>query len=526
MGGVTQASAGSPPATQNLTPCAMGPRLPVVSGTVLLLAVLAVAPPAGHASQASQEPAGLTLEADEIVFDDAAQTVEARGHVRLAYRGITVQADFARILVREERLEARGHVVVIDREGREMRGDTLVYNAREDVAEMAPAETIVSGVYIRAAHLRATRTLLVARESFLTTCDPGCPAYHLTASRIDFIPADRAVAYGATLWVGGRGILSLPVYVVSLRSPEETAGSFPGIGYNNVDGLWLSYRYAFFLGAPLGYASVTAGTLAQRGEVGVRLRDQPVGALPLTWSAAASAGWHREQVAGVETTRLQYEVGLQTPSLRLGPQTTWSTSWVWHEASYGTGDRLAVPRLESTISHRLGETATVRLGYRRLVPLGTSPLAVDAVDPDDVVDQLSLRYENSVPRGQTIATTFSASLVYDYLSLSPSVGASYGERLAGTYHWEVGGRYNLFTRMVTVLADVGTALGTDTYVTVQAEYNTATTLFEDLDYVLTAQIEDCFELSIKFRQVRQELWVSLGLAAFPQAQVQFQFRGP
>jgi hypothetical protein len=241
---------------------------------------------------------------------------------------------------------------------------------------------------------------------------------------------------------------------------------------------------------------------------------------------AASAGWHREQGTGVETTRLQYRVGLDTLPVRLGPQTTWTAAWSWRDVAYGTGDRLAVPQLESAVTHSLGDTAVVRLAYRRLVPLGVSPLAVDAVDPEDVTDELSLQYQNTIPRAEGITTTFAATVAYDYLALAPSVGVSYGERLARSFHWDIGGRYNLVTRAVTLLADVGTALGTDTYVTVRGKYNTATTLFEDLDYMLTAQIEGCFELAVTYRQIRQEVWVSLGLAAFPQARVQFQLPGP
>jgi hypothetical protein len=63
-------------------------------------------------------------------------------------------------------------------------------------------------------------------------------------------------------------------------------------------------------------------------------------------------------------------------------------------------------------------------------------------------------------------------------------------------------------------------------VTVQAEYNTVTTVFKDLDYILTAPIADCFELSIKYRQMRQELWISLGVSPVPRYGAQFPPQGP
>ncbi|MDR7402350.1 MAG: hypothetical protein QN155_08995 [Armatimonadota bacterium] len=470
-------------------------------------------------------PDELTVEADRIVYDDAARTVEAVGRVTLAYRGIGVRADVVRVDLDAGRVEARGHVIILDSQGREMRGDVLVYDARHEAAELAPAETIVSGVYVRAAQVRATRERIEATDATLTTCHPAAPPYRVTAQRLEVIPDDRVTAYGATLWAGRHWLLGLPVLVVSLRSPQETAGSFPSVGYNNVDGLWAAYRYAFPTGTPRADVSAALGTLAQRVEGGLSLSPQPL-AGSFLWSAAVRYGWHREQGTGVETTRLRYEAGVHLPPVALGPTTEARAAWTWRQATYATGDRLETAVADVAVTHRLGPQALLSLTHAQLRPAGTTPLAVDVVNPADIVDRVTLAYETSGLRDGTVATRFSASASYDFLTETPSVGVSYGERIPGAYHWTVGPAYNLTTRATTLRADVGWALGTDAYVTVRGTYNTTTTLFEDLDYILTAQVEGCFELSVEYRQVRQELWVSLGLAAFPQAQVQFQFRGP
>jgi hypothetical protein len=103
---------------------------------------------------------------------------------------------------------------------------------------------------------------------------------------------------------------------------------------------------------------------------------------------------------------------------------------------------------------------------------------------------------------------------------------TYGERIPQRYHWQLGPKYNLTTRQLSTLSDTGMAVGTDVYVTVQAEYNTVTTVFKDLDYILTAPIADCFELSIKYRQMRQELWISVGVSPVPRYGGQFPSQGP
>jgi len=468
---------------------------------------------------AAQEGPPLVVDADQVVYDDATQTVEATGNVSLSYRGIRIKADFTHIELREERAEARGHVVAVDSTGRELRGDALVYNARDQIIELTQAEVIVNGVYIKSDHIEASPGLIVARESTLTTCDPAHPLYRVTASSLDVIPGNRAVVNGATLWVGRYRIISLPTLIVSLRDPKATAGSFPSVGYTSIDGLYFAYRFAFFVGAPLAYVSTSLGTLAQRAEVGLEL-ERPLGSLPLSLTAAGSAGWHHESGLKIETTRLQYDVGLKTSTIQFGPQTDWQTTWKWTDASHLAGD------------------ATLTLGRNvlRVYPPTSSappppPLAIDFINPEDLIDELRLEYAKTGMRGDAIATTFKAGAFYDYLpntlsTNTTSVTVTYGERLPNRFHWELQPEYNLDKHFVTMITDTGIALGTHVYFTVQAKYETATPRFEDLDYIVTAQIRDCFELSIKYRQVRQELWIALGISPTPVWQTQYPSSRP
>jgi hypothetical protein len=472
------------------------------------------------------QPAPFVVDADRVIYDDPTQTIEATGHATLVYRGVTVRGDAIRIVLVEERLEAHGHVLIIDSRGREMRGDVLTYDARTEVALVTAAETVINGLHIRSDWVRAQPGLIVAGASTLTTCNPADPLYHVTADRIEVIPGEHALAHGATLWVGPSGLFSVPLLTISLRSRKETAGSFPSVGYTNTDGLYATYRYAFFVGEPLAYVSPSYGTLAQRAEAGVLVQDHPLGVLPLSITTSASFGWHRELMKSVEATRLQYIVGLTTADISLGPQTSWQTSWNWTDAAYSTklfnpnGDRQSVLRLHSTIAHRLVTDATLTLGYNALRVYGATPLALDAIG--DLVDEARLEYQKTGVREDVLGTTFRVGAFVNYLPDpvrniigTTSVYAAYGERVSRRYHWEAGTEYNLVTQAVTLLADTGVALGTDTYFTVQAKYNTATRLYENLDYIVTAQIRDCFELLVKYRQVQQQLTVSIGVSALP-----------
>src|SRR5256712_4165640 len=308
----------------------------------------------------AQESPPLVVDAQQVVYDDVAQTIEATGNVSMSYRRNHIKADFVHIDLRAEQLEARGHVTIIDSTGRELRGETLTFDARGQVIELSPAEAIIDGVYIRSDRIRAQPGLLVAGESTVTTCDPAHPLYRLTASSLEVIPGNRAVVNGATLCMGRYGIITLPTLIVSLRSRKATAGSFPSVGYTSIEGLYFAYRFAFFVGAPLAYFSASLGTLAQRAEVGLEL-ERPLGSLPLSLTAAGSAGWHHESGLNIETTRLQYKVGLETSSIQFGPQTDWRASWTWTGATYGTGDRQGVLRLNSAVHHHINSHAKVHV---------------------------------------------------------------------------------------------------------------------------------------------------------------------
>src|SRR5256712_6354121 len=151
---------------------------------------------------AAQESPPLVVDDQQVVYDDVAQTIEATGNVSMSYRRNHIKADFVHIDLRAEQLLARGHVTIIDSTGRELRGETLTFDARGQVIELSPAEAIVDGVYIRRDRIRSQPGLLVAGESNVTTCDPAHPLYRLTPSSIEVIPGYRAAVNGATICMG------------------------------------------------------------------------------------------------------------------------------------------------------------------------------------------------------------------------------------------------------------------------------------------------------------------------------------
>jgi len=317
-----------------------------VVGCALSLVVLLPAPGAS-----AQEPP-LVVEGDMITYDQDTQVVEATGNVRLRFRGIRLTADHVVFDLQREFLTAEGRVVLVDPTGRELRGRALRYDLRLNLAEMQQAEALVDRFYIRAETLQRRPAVMTATGAMLTPCPPARPLLRVTAERIEITPGEELVASRASLWIGPYRVATLPVYRVSLRSGEESAQSFPRVGYNNVDGVWGQYVHGYHLGSVRGQLLTKYGTRSRlilrnsliyglgassvdltvgrnqdaenrifdQAELRVTQPEQRIGTLPLLYTLELRGGWFEEATTGARSSRTQYALGLRVPPFQPAPR--------------------------------------------------------------------------------------------------------------------------------------------------------------------------------------------------------------
>ncbi len=105
--------------------------------TVLVIGALASTP------AFSQGAVPVVFDADQVSYDEATQIIDATGHVSVTYRGVQFKAETVRVFVREGRLEARGRVSVIDRDGRQMHASVVTYDVQKQTILLSTAEVIV-----------------------------------------------------------------------------------------------------------------------------------------------------------------------------------------------------------------------------------------------------------------------------------------------------------------------------------------------------------------------------------------------
>jgi hypothetical protein len=324
------------------------------------------------------------------------------------------------------------------------------------------------------------------------------------------------------------------------RAEETDQKTVLRLGFNPVDGNWFerevkvntrtfaAVQYAklatltgLIPRSTLAYtqsnfsASVTVGRnqdtnfgVYDQAELVVGVAEPATGSLPLSLSYSVSGGWFRESLTPIQTSRVQYLIGFEMPTVALTPKIAWEASGSWQYAIYGTAARQGVLKVDAKLILRRDKETSVNLGYDGLGVVGVTPFAFDAVDPKDLASDLSLEYVRTESRTPDVTTSFHDGFSYSFLDRTVSFTVGYSGD-AGRLHWDTEVEYDLASHETDVTVDYGLPVGRGTDFMIHAKYLGGTTLFKDLDYLITSQIQDCTRLTAKYRQVRQEFWLEL-----------------
>lgn len=168
-------------------------------------------------SPAAQADGGQVIcHADYLEYHRLDGLVLAKGHVRITHGDIWLEADSCQINIISEDLRAEGNVVFWDGT-KKIKGETLIYNLREDRGKMTNASTFGKPWYCKGDEISKVgpNEYLVKRGSF-TTCDLPEPHYNFFAYSARIRPNDRLWLYNTFFRVGKFPIFYLPFYTRSL----------------------------------------------------------------------------------------------------------------------------------------------------------------------------------------------------------------------------------------------------------------------------------------------------------------------
>ena len=179
------------------------------------------------------------LRSDEVVYDQSAEVIEARGDVRFWDEGVFVASDSARAEI-----------------------------GRDVVAFTPESSFMIEGAHAHgdAAEIRAFGDeRVVASDVSYTTCNPGDADWRITAREVELDRVeDVGTARGASLEFMGARVLYLPWISFPLSSKRKSGFLAPSFGTSSSSGAEVAVPYYFNL-APNRDATLTARTMSDRG---------------------------------------------------------------------------------------------------------------------------------------------------------------------------------------------------------------------------------------------------------------------
>ncbi|WP_299193468.1 LPS assembly protein LptD [uncultured Erythrobacter sp.] len=205
------------------------------------------------AAQESESREPIAFEADQVAYDNQAETITARGNVILRNEHASVRADEVVWDRNSGTITARGSIRFVDSVGNQIFTESLELN---DEFEAGAMEELLLALRqggrlaARSAQRGEDGTVLLTDAAY-TACavtgDDGCaqnPSWRITADRVTYDPDESRVRFrGAMLELFGARILPLPGLAIRTDGRAESGFLVPDIRFDQVNGLEISGEY-------------------------------------------------------------------------------------------------------------------------------------------------------------------------------------------------------------------------------------------------------------------------------------------
>lgn len=194
--------------------------------------------------KAKKSTAPLTIEGDELYFDDHTGEVHAKGKVVVTQNPDTLQTEEMRGNTKTTEVWIDGVATIIQPEVRTtLTGHTVHYNYGTKNGEMAEPHGMVGMERVAGKDAQFYPDRLVAHEATMTRCPAKVPDYHVSATKVEIWPGDKLIAYNAKVWIKDTVIYSIGKYQRSLKDSDKS--ELPKVNYSNKDGVSLEQYFEY-----------------------------------------------------------------------------------------------------------------------------------------------------------------------------------------------------------------------------------------------------------------------------------------
>ncbi|OHB29389.1 MAG: hypothetical protein A2X84_01405 [Desulfuromonadaceae bacterium GWC2_58_13] len=190
-------------------------------------------------------PLPVNLEADELIYDQAASAYRATGDVRLRKGALTLTSD--QVFFNDSTSEARasGNVHLTDPSGY-VKAEQLEYNLDSGLGRFTSGTVFMAdhNFYLVGTEIEklGEQTYRVEDGTF-TTCDGEVPSWKFGASRVDVTLGKYATARNVLFYLHDIPVLYLPYVIFPAKTERESGLLMPRYGYSDKRGVELSLAY-------------------------------------------------------------------------------------------------------------------------------------------------------------------------------------------------------------------------------------------------------------------------------------------
>jgi len=213
----------------------------------------------------------VSLEAEELHYEESSGLYTANGNVRLTRGKMSLKADEVRFDSIKKNIVATGHVEIYDGEDT-LRAEKIVMNLESQTGAVIEGEIHVSQDN---SHIRSKRIEKLGEKSYrltygtMTTCDcaGGKPSWALFADDVKVTMGGYAVARDFLFYVKGVPVFYLPYMVFPVKTEQESGLLNPRYVYSTRDGseFFIPYYQAI---APWMDMTLTPEYFTRRGAGG------------------------------------------------------------------------------------------------------------------------------------------------------------------------------------------------------------------------------------------------------------------
>jgi hypothetical protein len=196
---------------------------------------------------ARAENAQAKVTADEVGYDYESQQVEAIGNVKIEYKDIKIESDYALIDQEQDILLATGKLVVTNKNN-VYHGDKFLYFLKTEQGWIYPLEAEITDMDIKGpAYLTAAEAFIKgedirSKHATFTTCDLEHPHYRLRAKTIEYYPGDVIIMYHVWYYEHSIPLFYFPLLYISLKKDNFQVL----FGQSSTEGWYIDTKYYYY----------------------------------------------------------------------------------------------------------------------------------------------------------------------------------------------------------------------------------------------------------------------------------------